>query len=726
MDINCLLKSMTLREKLAQLTQLESSLFTADENGVLTGPLSVMELTPEDVGCAGSVLGATGAEPIRRIQEQHLKNDPHGIPLVFMMDVIHGYRTIFPIPLAIACSWNTEYARICAELSAAEATAAGLHVTFAPMMDLVRDPRWGRVMESAGEDPYLNSLFAQSYVYGYQGENPDELSHDNRHMAACIKHIAAYGAAESGRDYNTAEVSDYTLREFYLPAYKAAVEAGVMLAMTSFNTINGIPSTMNKKLLRDILRNEWGFQGTIISDWTSLQELIAHGAASDKRDAAQKALQGGLEIEMMSNCILQNGEELVRKGVVSEELLDDAVRHVLELKEKLGLFEDPYRGASPERERAVIGCKEHREAARKIAAGSMVVLKNEGDLLPLKREQRIAVIGPYGTARHILGNWICRGDENEAVTLYEGLSVKTEKENIRVVKSVDCRSSFSDPMIPLTDEAVREVKEAAEWADAVILAVGEHSDMSGEARSRAFLDLPEEQQKLAEIVFSCQKPVVTVLFNGRPLDLRYISEKSAAVVEAWFPGSEGGNAVADILYGDILPQGRLTMSFPYCVGQVPVYYNHGATGRPYDPKNPEERYVSRYTDIPNEPLYPFGYGLNYTDIAYKEIILSENVLKDSVKVFVTLENIGNRAANETVQLYIKQPAAERVRPVLSLKAYQQIFIQPGEVQTVQFLLERENLAYRHMDGSFTADSGKYEVHIGANSADTQSVSFIIE
>lgn len=713
MNLHALLENMTLREKLAQLTQLDGQFHVPGGGEELTGPLHDMHIREEDVAASGSVLGAIGAQRTRAIQEQHLKADRHHIPLLFMLDVIHGFRTIFPIPLALGCTWDPELVQEAMRVAAKEASAAGIHVNFSPMADLVRDARWGRVMESTGEDPYLNGLFAAAFVRGYQGDDlrdPDSL-------AACVKHLAAYGAAEAGRDYNAVELGQYALRAFYFPAYQAALDAGAAMVMSSFNALNGIPSTANAWLLRDVLRGEWKFNGPVISDWGAVQELVNHGVAEDGREAGLKALKAGVEIEMMTSDYLQYGEELVETGELDEALVDQAVLRLLELKEKMGLFDDPYRQASPEKEKAVLGCPAHRQLARKTAARSLVLLKNEGNLLPLSKESRVAVIGPYGTARHLLGGWSCTGRDEETVSLYEGLLEKAPASRFSV-----CAGAGFYPDDPLSlDEAVAAAREA----DVVLLALGEHPDMSGEATSRAFLDIPAGQMELARAVFALGKPTAVVLFNGRPLDLREISEKADAVVEAWFPGSEGGAAVADLLYGDVLPQGRLTMSFPYAVGQVPVYYNGFNTGRPIDREWSDQRYLSRYIDIPNAPLYPFGFGLNFSSVKYEGLRLSGRCAESNLEARVTLTNMGEYPAEEVAQLYIRDVSASVVRPVKELKAYRRVPLAPGESREVVFPVNTDMLAFVHEDGSRYAEPGRFRLMVGPHAAELLEAEFTL-
>jgi beta-glucosidase len=582
------------------------------------------------------------------------------------------------------------------------------------MVDLVRDPRWGRVMETTGEDPYLNSLFAAAFVRGYQGDN---LTGELDRLAACVKHFAAYGAAEGGRDYNTVDMSERQLREYYLPAYKAALDAGVEMVMTSFNTVDGIPASGNEKLMRNILREEWGFDGVLISDWASIREMIAHGAAEDDREAAYRAIRAGVDMEMMTPCYVNHLPELIQKGEVEEHLVDEAVLRILQLKDKLGLFENPFRAADPEREREIVFSKEHREVSRELAAKSAVLLKNGGQALPLQPDARVALIGPFAQSEDILGWWSCEGVKADAVKLGTALQERLPQGKVLVAKGSDVHT--------ITDEQIAAALEAASQSDIIVLALGEDSEMSGEGGSRTDIRLPAAQLQLVQALKAAGKPIASVIFNGRPLDLNGVIGESDAVLEAWFPGSEGGAAIADILTGAVNPSARLTMSFPQSVGQVPVYYNHFNTGRPINPDNTENRYVSQYIDSPNEPLFPFGYGLSYTSFAYGEVQVSgqEMTANDSLTVQVRVTNTGDRAGVETVQLYVRDVSGEVVRPMRELKDYVKLSLAPGETGTATFTLHEEQLRYHHADLSYRSDRGEFRVMVGPNSRDTQSQTF---
>ncbi|UAL53241.1 glycoside hydrolase family 3 N-terminal domain-containing protein [Metabacillus dongyingensis] len=710
--LNSMIQKMTLDEKIAQFIQLAAPFYKgASSEGQITGPMADMGITKDVIQNSGSVLGASGAQETMDIQTAHMKENRLGIPLLFMADVVHGYKTIFPVPLAVGCSWDPELAEKSAEIAAKEAAVSGVHVTFAPMVDLVRDPRWGRVMESTGEDPYLNSLFSKAFVLGFQGA---DLTSDLNRVAACVKHFAAYGAAEGGRDYNTVDMSERALREYYLPSYKAALDAGCEMVMTAFNTVDGIPASGNKKLMRDVLRNEWGFDGVLISDWGAVKELIPHGVAADESEAALKAFQAGVDIEMMTACYVKHLKSLIDANLLDERLVDEAVMRILELKQKLGLFDNPYRGADVQLEKEVVLSREHRQTARELAAKSCVLLKNK-NVLPLKASQNIALIGPFAESGDLLGPWSWLGSKNETVKLIDGFQMKIDSSKLQT--AIGCEIEDGDK------SQLEEALKAAQKADVIVLALGEHSGMSGEAKSRSNIRLPEIQVELIKTMKQLHKPIVTVLFNGRPLDLHGVIDQSDAVLEAWYPGTEGGAAIADLLYGDVHPSGRLSMSFPYSVGQVPVYYNSFNTGRP--PENAQDEYVSKYLDIPNEPLLPFGFGLSYTNFAYSGARLSADEItqNETLQVSVKVTNTGEAAGEETVQLYVQDIACEVIRPLKELKDFRKIHLQPGETKEVTFKLSEAKLRYHHSDLTYKSDPGKFRIYIGPNSADVMALPF---
>ncbi|GIO64493.1 glycoside hydrolase family 3 N-terminal domain-containing protein [Paenibacillus cineris] len=708
-----LLNQMTLEEKIAQLLQLTANFHEGGESQI-TGPLEEMGITESMVTASGSVLGLSGAQSVIDVQKSYLSKSRLGIPLMFMADVVHGFKTIFPIPLAIGCSWDTELAEKSAEIAARESAVSGIHVTFAPMVDLVRDPRWGRVMETTGEDPYLNSLFARAFVRGYQGGS---LKDEPERLAACVKHFAAYGAPEGGRDYNTVNMSERNLREQYLPAYKAALDEGCEMVMTSFNTVDGIPATGNEKLMRGILRDEWGFDGVLISDWASIREMIAHGAAEDDGEAAYRAIRAGVDIEMMTPCYVQHLPGLIESGRVDEALVDEAVLRILRLKDKLGLFDNPLRGADPEREREVLFCQEHRNVSYELAAKSSVLLKNEGGLLPLASGKKVALIGPFAQSDDILGWWSCVGVKEDAVKLGTALQERLAEGQLVIAEG--------SGVVSVEQSQIDAAITVAQDADVIVLALGEDSAMSGEGGSRTNIRLPEAQLELVRQLKKTGKPMAAVIFNGRPLDLHGIIDEADAVLEAWFPGSEGGAAIADILIGRVNPSARLTMSFPHSVGQIPVYYNHYNTGRPMNPDKTEERYVSKYIDSPNDPLLPFGYGLSYTTFEYGELKLSGNEItaNQPLQVSVNVTNTGDRAGIETVQLYIRDVAGEVVRPMRELKGFVRLELVPGESADAVFTITEEQLRYHHSDLTQASDPGTFQVFVGPNSRDTLAESF---
>lgn len=702
---------MTTEEKIAQTIQLAAPFYESGEQEI-TGPMNEMGLTEEKLWQAGSVLGLSGAEKTRKVQEEYLKNNRLGIPLLLMADVIHGYQTIFPIPLGLGATWNPELVEKSASIAAEEAAISGLHVTFSPMVDLVRDARWGRVLESTGEDKFLNQQYARAFVEGYQGTN---LKEDFSKVAACIKHFAGYGAPIAGRDYNTVDMSERTLREHYLPAYREGIEAGAKLVMTSFNTIEGIPATGNKKLMRELLRKELGFDGILISDWGAIGELVPHGVAKDLSQAAKLALEAGVDIEMMTPAYSKYLQDQVEQDSTLSDLLDEAVWRILTLKNDLGLFENPFRGADEKQEKTAIFNTEKRDTARKIAEKSLVLLENDG-VLPLKKDQKIVLVGPKKSSQDLLGAWSWQGKFEETSSLEEALREKVSSDNIVLLDEEELFNGINSFHLSAVHEA-----------DVIVAALGESSEMSGEAASRTSITLPENQLRLLKELKPFNKKIVVTLFNGRPLDLSEVKLSSNAILEAWFPGTEGARAVANVLYGDVSPSGKLSMSFPRNVGQVPIYYNQDSTGRPMPKENYEEKYVSRYLDTENSPLYPFGYGLSYTTFDYSKLTLSaEQVKKDqTLTVSITLSNIGEVKGTETVQLYIRDKVAIVSRPVKELADFKQVTLEAHESKVVQFELTEEQLRYVHPDYSFTSDSGDFEVMIGTDSQNVQVAQFTL-
>ncbi len=705
-DLQALLGEMTLAEKIGQLQQVTGDFYTND-SAEITGPLSNNLLSEDDLKNSGSVLGLSGATDTNAVQKKYLENNRLHIPLLFMADIVHGYRTIFPIPLGLATSWNPELVKETAAVAAKESAVSGLHVTFSPMVDLVRDPRWGRVMESTGEDPLLNCLYAESVVQGYQGPANDLINNAD-HIAACVKHFAAYGAPEGGREYNTVNMSDRELRENYLPSYQAAINAGSKLVMTSFNTIDGVPATVNTYLNRQILRDEFKFEGVLISDWAAMMEAINHGVAEDHRDVAKQSLKAGVDIEMMTFCYHQFVEELISAKEVDEGLLDEAVLRILELKNDLGLFENPYRSADAVKEAAVVYSAEHQQVALKAAEESIVLLENKDNVLPLATSEKVAFVGPFATSSDILGTWSWKGEISETASVADvlGTDYSTAKVTISPVADV-----FS-----VTAEELAAAKAVAKNADKVVVLLGETSQMSGEASSRTSIQLPEAQLAFLDEILSVGKPVIVVSFNGRPLDLSAVSEKVTGLVEAWFPGTKGATALLNILYGKVAPKARLTMSFPRNVGQIPVYYNHFNTGRPINFDDLGNKYVSKYLDVPNTPLYPFGYGLTYTTFGYDHFkVVVEAGAEPVITCQVRVKNTGQTAGTEIVQWYLRDIVGQVVRPMKELKGFDTVELQAGEERVVTHSFTFAELGYVHHDKKRYPDHGEFEVMVGSHS-----------
>ncbi|ASA23297.1 beta-glucosidase BglX [Paenibacillus donghaensis] len=708
--IQDLVKDMTLDEKLAQLTQLGPYYWGLDDTVDLTGPFKELNLKPQVMKNIGSVLNGIGARNVIGLQTRHLQTSRQKIPLLFMADVIHGYRTILPIPLAMGCSFDLEACERFAEIAAKESAAAGIHVTFSPMTDLVRDPRWGRVMETSGEDPYLNARVTESMVCGYQGKDLKEKGR----IAACVKHFAAYGAPEGGREYNTVDMSSGVLRDFYLPAYKAAVDAGVSMVMVAFNTIDRIPASGNEQLLRGILREEWGFSGVTIADFNSVNELIPHGNAQDGREAAEKSLAAGLDIEMMSTHYLNHGADLVEQGKLDVALIDEAVVRVLELKDALGLFDNPFKDADPLVDEAAEPNTVHLQAARELGAGSVVLLKNDHETLPLKRGMKIGLAGPFATSVHVLGGW-AGTEKDPAVSLHTGISNKTSEGDILTAMTNEL-GSMLEGIFDVEDE-VEEAYHRLKDCDVILAAVGENQQDTGEGGSKTSLRLSANQEKLIWRLKDTGKKIVTIVFSGRPLELKPILAASDALLQAWFLGSESGNSLADVLFGDYNPSGRLSMSFPYTVGQIPVYYNAYQTGRPYDPNYPQVRYVTRYLDCPNDPLFCFGYGLSYSHFAYNSFAVEAAEASDQIIASIEVENTSDIAGKETVQLYIHDVSASVVRPVKELKGFRQLSLAAHEKQVVSFEITKDMLMFYGKDDQLVFEPGEFELMIGRNSSD---------
>ena len=711
-----LLSQMTLQEKLGQLTQLFPPLLGMDPDIDITGPMAEWKVDPKWMPDIGSTLNAFGAENLIAMQKKHMARNRLGIPLLFMADIVHGYKTIFPIPLAVGSSFNPDLYETACAVAAREGAAAGIHLTFAPMTDLVRDPRWGRVMESTGEDHYLNGEMTKAAVRGYQGEDFKEKGR----LAACVKHFAAYGAPWGGRDYNTVDLSEGMLREFYLPAYKAALDVGVAMVMTSFNTVNRIPASANKWLMRDILRSEWGFEGVVISDFAAVDETIAHGVSANSAEAAKKCLEAGVDIEMMSTHYIRNAEALIQSGQLEEALIDEAVMRILELKNALGLFENPFKDASAEDEKNLIQCKAHLQAAYDVAVECPVLLKNEG-VLPLGRNLSIGLAGPFAKTGDVSGGWAIAKQEGSA-SLHSALAEAMPACRI-VTAAAEEMGALQDGIEDMAYDP--NELEALRDCDVLIAAVGEPALDTGESASKTELRLSPNQERLIHDLHDLGKPVVVVVFSGRPMELKPILEDTDALLQAWFLGDASGKALADLLTGKANPSGRLSMSFPVNVGQIPVHYNAYSTGRPANGR--KIRYVSRYLDCENEALFPFGFGLSYSRFLYSNMAVEAIPGGGDLvaKARITVENASKVPGKETVQLYIRDVAAQVVRPVKELRGFKKISLDAGARQTVEFDITRQMLSYWGPENKFIFEPGEFEIMLGCSSADTQSVTLTI-
>lgn len=719
-----LIQKMTLEEKVGQLNQYSS---TYD----VTGPAPAdgrNKLRHDRItsGKVGSMLNVTGVAATRRAQQLAVENSRLGIPMVFAFDVIHGYQTMFPIPLGESASWDMEAIALSSRIAAIEASAAGLHWTFAPMVDISRDARWGRVMEGAGEDAYLGSVIAAARVRGFQGK--DLAAIDT--VAACAKHYAGYGFAEGGRDYNTVDVSDHTLRNVILPPFKAALDAGVATFMNGFNEIGGVPVTGSSYLQRDILKGEWNFQGMMVSDWGSIGEMRAHGVAADLKHAAQIAITAGSDMDMEADAYMEHLVELVNEGAVSEDLINDAVRRVLTLKFNLGLFDDPYRYCDEKREKELIYNEEHLAAARSVARKSIVLLKNENNILPLKKAGTIAVIGPLANDKDSpLGSWRGKAVTDSAVSLLEGIKAAVgDSAEVRYAQGAPLslgKRTFIDEMVLNENDrsGFEEAIAAAKGADVVIMAIGEEAFQSGEGRSQVGIGLKGVQMDLLKAVHDVNPNVVVTLMNGRPLVLTEMDAMVPAILEVWHLGSEAGNAIADVLFGDHNPSGKLPVSFPRHVGQMPLYYNQKNTGRPAEPNGLV--FWSHYTDEKNTALYPFGYGLSYTNFEYGEVQLSaaEVGMDESLTITVNVKNTGDHAGRETVQLYIRDLVGSLTRPIKELKGFKQVDLDSGAAQDVSFTLTKDDLAFYTANRKWEAEPGEFVVFVGTNSRDTKEARF---
>ena len=730
--ISGLMGKMTLEEKIGQLNQVSGP------TSIVTGAKISEEIRKKiQNGQVGSILNTTRVTNIRELQDIAINESRLKIPLIFGLDVIHGYRTMYPIPLAMSCTWDTTLIEKYARTAAIEASSDGINWVFSPMVDLVRDPRWGRVAESAGEDPYLGSKVAVAMVRGYQGKNLK----DENTVLACVKHFALYGAPIAGRDYNSVDMSEIQMYQDYFPPYQAAVNAGAGSIMTSFNDINGTPATVNKWLLSDVLRNQWGFDGLVLTDYTAINEVSNHGLGG-LQEVSALALKAGVDIDMVGEGYLTTLKKSLEEGKISEADIDRACKRVLEAKYKLGVFEDPYRYINEERASKEISSPEKVELARDVARRSIVLLKNENQVLPLPKKGTIAVVGPLANSPiDVLGTWALPADRSKVVSILQGIKdaagqdmkvVYTKGANVTeepylLDKLNNGFLNFFKPFYEKTTQSsekmLNEAIRISEKADVIVAVLGEFFAMSGEAASLTDIGLRDSQKKLLEKMVATGKPVVLVLVNGRPLTLEWEAANVDAILETWAGGSQAGNAIADVLFGDYNPSGKLTMTFPRNVGQIPIYYSHKNTGRPYDVKN---TFTSQYLDVPNEPLYPFGFGLSYTNFEYGDIRVNKTELTGEETLTVTTEitNTGKYAGEEIVQLYIQDPVATISRPVKELKGFKKIAINPREKKEVTFSVSTDDLKFYNSNLEYVWEPGEFIIYVGPNSGDTKGIKVV--
>ena len=754
--IDALMKRMTVDEKIGQL------------NLPVTGDITTGQAKSSDIagrikrGEVGGLFNLKGVEKIRDVQKLAVENSRLGIPLLFGMDVIHGYETIFPIPLGLSCTWDMKAIEESARIAAIEASADGISWTFSPMVDISRDPRWGRVSEGSGEDPFLGSLIARAMIQGYQGEKLADQLKRNDEIMACVKHFALYGAAEGGRDYNTVDMSRQRMYNEYFPPFEAAIEAGVGSVMASFNEVDGIPATANKWLMSDVLRGQWGFNGFVVTDYTGISEMTDHGIG-DLQTVSARAINAGVDMDMVSDGFVGTLKKSIQEGKASMMTLNTACRRILEAKYKLGLFDDPYKYCDPKRPARDIFTRAHRDAARRIASESFVLLKNDNQTLPLKPTGTIAVIGPLADTRsNMPGTWSVAAVLDRSPSLIEGL-----REMVGRMDEMPLNQPNEPWYIPLMEngvninllyakgsnlisdaayeeratmfgrslnrdnrtdaELLKEALETANKADVIIAALGESSEMSGESSSRTDLNLPDVQQTLLKELVATGKPVVLVLFTGRPLILNWEQDNVPAILNVWFGGSEAAYAIGDVLFGRVNPSGKLTMSFPQNVGQIPLYYAHKNTGRPLHDGKWFEKFRSNYLDVTNEPLYPFGFGLSYTTFAYSDISLSQSSMdmQGMITASVDVSNTGLLPGGEVVQLYIRDLVGSTTRPVKELKGFERIYLQPGQTRTVTFKIAPEMLKFYNYDLQYVIEPGDFQVMIGSNSRDVKTAAFTV-
>ncbi len=705
-----LVKRMTIEEKAGQLNQLNGGVLTGPQAANDPGQQAKVKMVKD--GKVGSFLNVLGVAQTKAVQKIAVEQSRLGIPILFAYDVIHGYKTIFPIPIAEACSWEPAGAEKTASIAAKEASSAGIHWTFAPMMDVTREPRWGRTMEGNGEDPYLGGVFSAARVKGFQG------NFDNQHVLACVKHFAAYGAPEGGREYNTVDMSRYALWNYYLPPYKAAVDAGAATVMNSFNIVDGVPASANKFLIKDVLKAKWGFKGFLVSDWASFGELIPHGFAEDSKDAARKALMAGSQMDMESRVVVENLAQLVKEGKVPMTVVDEAVSKILYWKFKLGLFEDPYKFQDEAREKATMMAPEHLQIAQEAACKSMVLLKNDGNVLPLsKNVKNVLVAGLFADSKEdALDFWVGQGDSKDVTTYRQGIAEKLPNATVQYAQGYNLDGKTSDALLS-------ELKTKSAQAEVVIAVIGITGKIAGEARSLADINPSVGQMEMLKTLKESGKTVIVLVHAGRPMILTEVQKQAPAILYAWLAGTKQGSAAADILFGDFNPSAKTVMSFPYAVGQIPVYYNAYNTNRPHvdGREGPDDFWVSRYRDIPNLPLYPFGFGLSYTTYEYSNFSLSasEMAKTDKISASITVKNTGNRDGEEVVQLYVRDLIGSYVRPLKELKGFQKIALKAGESKTVSFTIDASKLSYFDENGKTMLESGKFKIFVGSNSRDVK-------
>ncbi len=728
--IDDLMSKMTLEEKIGQLNLPGAGDFTTGQTANTDIGKKIVE------GKVGGLFNISTAAKIRSVQQVAVEKSRLKIPLIFGMDVIHGYKSVFPIPLGLSCSWDMDLIEQSARVAAQEASADGICWTFSPMVDISRDPRWGRIAEGSGEDPYLGSEIAKAMVRGYQGK---DLTANNTIMA-CVKHYALYGAPDAGRDYNTVDMSHQRMYNEYFPPYKGAVDAGVGSVMASFNEVDGIPATANKWLMTNVLRDQWGFGGFVVTDYTGINEMIDHGMG-DLKTVSALALKAGIDMDMVGEGFLTTLENSLKEGKISVQMIDNACRRILEAKYKLGLFDDPYRYCDLNRAASEVYTEANRNQARKTASESFVLLRNQNNLLPLKKNAKIALVGPLADNRlNMCGTWTVAGDFEKAISVKDGIAMVTGKpelityakgSNIVADSALEARIGMfgkatgwdSRPAEVVIAEAVK----ASQNADVIVAVMGEAAESSGESSSMSDIELPENQRDLLKALLRTGKPVVMVLFTGRPLAIKWEEENIPAILNVWFGGSEAGAAVADVLFGDVVPSGKLTTTFPQNTGQIPMHYNHKNTGRPLAEGQWFSKFRSNYLDVSNDPLYPFGFGLSYTNFSYSDITLSSNTMKPDgkIEVSVSVTNTGNYDGKEVVQLYIRDLVGSVTRPVKELKDFSKVFIKKGETKKVSFTIDIEDLKFYNYELKHVAEPGEFKVFVGGNSRDVKEASFVL-